>query len=609
MQQYNNDMENKLRQLENQQLPDLSAMDTHWKEMQNMLSPGIAVPGKRSSSNKYFKKILIAASIITALSIFIMKYGSKDHYETGLAARKDNKAGQLIIKKEGPVQVPSDTSIKVTVVTVNGVKPAPIKIKTRVAVINYDTAKQTNVLKIVDGPAIPLHVADLSISSFYYQIQKPAQEFLLNAAKGGEIICNEGTKITIPPAAFVDGNGNAVNGDITINVTEYYKYSDMITANLTTTSNGEQLVTGGMIKLTALQNNQQVQLRNDKALNLAMPTKNYDAEMQLFVADENKQGNKSWNSEAFLQTNIDTTAPGNLYSRNLNWLISDISGWSQFDGKTKFLNMQDLPEWILETSNKRTAKFFLTKESPMTVAEAKKILKEKYGDHYDVIKVKKIKPDNRKLLMWKLKDYDCIGDSVRLSVDEAIKGHYIDKKDSAFYVQKTKADSIKFIRARSIAWTGVLKTAIWEHRSDRSYSARFADSLNNSYQQRLKVEQAYNFSVNRMGWINCDKFYNYKDKTDFVLDLPADVQADKFVTQIVFTNIRSVMPGQYQQNKIGFLNIPKDMPVYVVGLGERNGKVVSFMQALKTSGSPVSIKELDETTPEAFKEKLKQLDL
>ncbi|MEI9957198.1 MAG: hypothetical protein WDM90_13055 [Ferruginibacter sp.] len=41
MQQDNNHIENKLRQLENQQLPDLSAMDAHWQQMQAALAPNI----------------------------------------------------------------------------------------------------------------------------------------------------------------------------------------------------------------------------------------------------------------------------------------------------------------------------------------------------------------------------------------------------------------------------------------------------------------------------------------------------------------------------------------------------------------------------------------
>ena len=44
MQQDKNNIENKLRQLENQQLPDLSQMDGHWKAMGQLLSPGADVP-------------------------------------------------------------------------------------------------------------------------------------------------------------------------------------------------------------------------------------------------------------------------------------------------------------------------------------------------------------------------------------------------------------------------------------------------------------------------------------------------------------------------------------------------------------------------------------
>jgi hypothetical protein len=599
MQQYNNDIENKLRQLENQQLPDLSAMDSHWKEMQATLAPGIAVPRKRSFFNSYVKKLLIAASIVAALSIYFVKYNTKDN--NGVEAVKNNKGATLPVKKDEPAKFLSDTSVKVAVVRVNGTKPAPIKIKNYALVLSRDSVKQTYVLKIVDSPAVQLNVADLSITTFYYQIQKPAQEFLINAAKGGEIICKEGTKITVPPAAFVDGNGNTIGGNISINVTEYYKYSDMIAANLTTTSNGEQLVTGGMIKLTALQNNQEVQVRNDKALNLAMPTKNYDPEMQLFLADDAPWNKQKGNTTLFQ----DTIAPQNFYRRTLNWAVTHPVQLVRFDGKTNFLNMEDQPVRVRETGRKRIGIFHVTNKLPMTTEEARKLLKDKYGDYYDVIKVKKVKPERKLLFSSGYTSRDYIGDSTRLTVDEAISWHYIQRKDSMFYVQKTKADSIKFIRSQYLAWSVNLLGL----RRDSLYTAKIMDSLDLLYKERIKVEKAYNFSIKKMGWINCDRFYAYPDKTDFVLDLPADVQADKFVTQLVFTSIRSVMPGQSYKNQIGFVDIPKNMPVYVVGLGEKNGKVVSFMQPLKTSANAVSIKEFNETTPEAFKEKLKQLDL
>src|SRR5882757_9251933 len=69
MQQDNNDIENNLRQLENQQLPDLSNMDKHWQQMQQMLSADIKPKATRKLSllSFYGRRLFLAAAIITVV--------------------------------------------------------------------------------------------------------------------------------------------------------------------------------------------------------------------------------------------------------------------------------------------------------------------------------------------------------------------------------------------------------------------------------------------------------------------------------------------------------------------------------------------------------------
>jgi hypothetical protein len=608
MQQDNNHIENKLRQLENQQLPDLSAMDAHWKAMQTALAPGI-VPRKKRSLKNNFKKLLFAASIV---SVLIAVYFIKQHYNTE-DKTKTVAGNATIAESAGQLKATAiDTPVKKIVIQVPGnyVKPTfKVKVLPAAPLSKVDSLffiERTDTLK---QAAAILNNTESSLGSFYNSIQKTAQQFTISAAKGGEIICKEGTKIAIPAAAFIDAEGKLIDAVVTINVQEFYKYSDMIAANLTTTSNGEQLITGGMIKLTATYNDREVQLRNDKALDLSMPTKNYDAEMQLFLADEGRKGNKIIQTSNTMNTIGDTTAAGNFYSRTFNWQLANAVKQLQFDGKTNFLNMEDEPVRVRETKTKRIAVFHITDELPMTEEESKQLLKERYGSYYDVIKVKRIRAERNILFSRVSIARKHIGDSVKLTLDRAIRWHYIDRKDSAFYAKKIKADSIRFVQGQIFVNSGLWKLSAFLQPGDSIYTQKIIDSLQLVYQKRQQVEQTYNFSIKKMGWINCDRFYNYNNKTDFVIDMPADVQADKFVTQLVFTNIRSVMPGQSYQNKIGFLNIPVNMPVYLVGLGERNGKVVSFMQSFKTSKSNVAVTNFEETTPEAFKEKIKQLDL
>ena len=187
-------------------------------------------------------------------------------------------------------------------------------------------------------------------------------------------------------------------------------------------------------------------------------------------------------------------------------------------------------------------------------------------------------------------------------IEEVLQGKNMEKIDSTFYAANIKNDSIRF-------YSQLYATNNVSLNINGLKGKVNADTIRLRLAEQQRTAMAYSFQIKNMGWINCDRFYKYESKTDFVIHLPADVRADKFVTQIVFTSIRSVMPGQFYENKIGFMNVPVNMPVYIIGLGERNGKVVSFMQSLITGTNEVFINTLQETTPQAFRQQLQQLDL
>ena len=610
MQQDNHNMENKLKQLENQQLPDLSQMDMHWHQMETTLSAAAKLPKKSSLLNSGVKKIFLAASILAAVLLVTWFVKNDNKTKGGLNCPvKANELAQNLSRPEEPLPNPlNDTFINRAAVKLEGVKPVTLPYKTVIQLVDKDSIKSTYGIKIADSTVVvPIH--ELSLSNFYDSIQKPAQQFIIDAAIGGHFAATEGSSITIPPAAFVDKEGNLIEGKVVILIEEFYKYSDMIAANLTTTSNNEQLITGGMIKLSAVQDNEEVALGAGKTISLSMPTKNYDAEMKLFLPKENNQLNGSPLAEGVLRTTTtsDTKTTTIFSKKRINWQLSSGQFYGNgFARMTKFMDMQNSPS-ILRGKDEDVAIFKIPKNSPYSVDEAKAILEEKFGNMYRKIKVKKVK-QVRRVHLFNFsgpKQYirkALIGDSVWLTLEDALRQNYIQAKDSAFYAQKIENDTLRFACE---FYSGILKRSFLSTARDKINT----DSLINTYREQLKKVEKYAFQINKMGWINCDRFYSYPDKIDFVLDLPSDVQADKFVTQLVFTSIRSVMPGNYVQNKIGFLNIPANMPVYVVGLGERDGKVVSFMQPLKTSNRAMTIDTLEETTPELFKKKLKQLDL
>jgi outer membrane protein OmpA-like peptidoglycan-associated protein len=90
------------------------------------------------------------------------------------------------------------------------------------------------------------------LNAFFVNNRKEAQQaYSFEAAESFLLRADKGTLIKIPANCFVDQRGDSAKGTITFMVQEVYSYKDMILQNLATTSNEQQLETGGMLYLEA----------------------------------------------------------------------------------------------------------------------------------------------------------------------------------------------------------------------------------------------------------------------------------------------------------------------------------------------------------------------
>lgn len=115
--------------------------------------------------------------------------------------------------------------------------------------------------------------------------KKAPENFKINIQKDTLLVCKEGTKLKIKANSFVDIKGNLINGTIDLNITEYYKLSDMLLANLSTTSNGEQLETGGMLFIEAKQDETNLKLVENSSIEISFPTANKQDGMRMFSGE------------------------------------------------------------------------------------------------------------------------------------------------------------------------------------------------------------------------------------------------------------------------------------------------------------------------------------
>ncbi len=127
-----------------------------------------------------------------------------------------------------------------------------------------------------------------SIDNLYaYWAQKSSETQSFPADKAQAILCEKGSFVQIPANAFALPDGSPYTGEVQLNIREAHSNGDMLLQNLSTSSNGKQLETGGMIRLQATTNTgAALQLNNNAKITVSLPSPNAKTPgMQVFLAD------------------------------------------------------------------------------------------------------------------------------------------------------------------------------------------------------------------------------------------------------------------------------------------------------------------------------------
>jgi hypothetical protein len=188
------------------------------------------------------------------------------------------------------------------------------------------------------------------------------QTFSISADKDTTIEGKSGTVLFIPKNTFVNEKGNTVNGQINIQFKEALTITDIILANLTTTSNGDFLQSGGMIFITATSDNNKLEIAPDKYIGVIMPTDTVQNGMNVFSGTQDSVG-INWqnpapilNDQLVQQDKFDITLSG---SEEDYLLVDSLSNTSLTAEEQKILTEQ-MNAWQkqIEEANKKFLKEF-----------------------------------------------------------------------------------------------------------------------------------------------------------------------------------------------------------------------------------------------------------
>ncbi|MGG9970338.1 hypothetical protein ACQ33O_00985 [Ferruginibacter sp. SUN002] len=555
MQQDNNNIENKLRQLDSQQLPDLSHMDEHWQQMQAMLQPP-------SSGMKVNAKGKLLGGGIAGVAIITLCFLAYQKFAPVTKKAKQTNYVENNVNAANAVDTPSitDSAVKpVTLTAGNSMLGAYTKLFVLPPVPNLHD--DTNVgnggedifIDSVNEITAPQKILDQStlLTQFIGQLSKSPQQFFINNKRDTLITASEGTSILIPANSF--GGADSIE----LRLIEYYKKSDMILNQLSTTSNGNQLETGGMINITATHNGKEVKVAGNKPLTLFMPDTSHInmTNMELFNGDKKQQS-------------INWLPRGQSFVRN-QWVT-----------EVRVLNIVDEP-YHVRVKNKGEIGYFLLGDSlKMTRSELKRIVKAKYGYH----KVK-LRPNFREAFFTTQTDryYDetfarRIGDSV--------------------WMDKTIADRYKLVG------TATRQTLRQEFRRSNTFT-----NLNLQTSNAVQnIRDKYNVDITELKWINCDRYYaDSRKKIEYNVDL-GDTSIN-YYTVLVFDKINSIMTGNCSGNKVSFPNIPVGEPVKIISMGiNQSGETVYSIISVVTGEAGVTGLQFEKTSTIDLKTSLCKLD-
>ncbi len=133
-----------------------------------------------------------------------------------------------------------------------------------------------------------------ALGNFFEDNAVQAQTFTVDAADNTELVGQKGTRISFGPNSFGDANGNMISGNIEVTLKEVYSPGEMILEDRMTESNGQILVSGGELFLNVRQNGQDLQLVNNNAVSVSVPTATPDTSMALFTGSQDTGGSFTW---------------------------------------------------------------------------------------------------------------------------------------------------------------------------------------------------------------------------------------------------------------------------------------------------------------------------
>lgn len=370
------------------------------------------------------------------------------------------------------------------------------------------------------------------------------QKFVVKQKTVTVLTGKKGWKVTVNPAALETEDGQPVNGNITVDMVELTTSEELFKSNAATMSNGQFLASGGSYFIEMQCNGKKLQLKKNRTIKMEFPQLKEEA-MELFYGNRDVDG-------------------------NMNWVKADAP---------------------LSFDNNRENRAIRTAYNPPF-------------------------PDNesRKRYRSMFKLYDKLTDTVYyqdqlMSIEKLVhtlKANGIDKNIDTLlipacdfyygfeYDRTYTYDTIT--RYRIVSCADIEKDNAWREAEKKITAER--DEANRRYNEQWwkqnddgtlegKLQRYYApSSVRKLGWINCDRFYESPEMIDAPVELPNIFTNAEVKYFLIFKSVNGLMSGTLMKNdKQQFLlaGLPSGQKVTMVAFTKQNGKLYNCKEEFTIS--------------------------
>lgn len=390
-------------------------------------------------------------------------------------------------------------------------------------------------------------------------IKEVTQIFTAAQKKITVIIAKKGLRVTVNPAILEKQDGTKVDGKITVNIVELTTSDELFRSNAATVSNGRLLASGGSYFIGMECKGQQLRIKKGKSLQVEFPQISKD-EMQLFYGQRDAENNMNWISAGMM----------------LNKKKEEVAEL-QFTDSNRYSGMDRLPAFALTASGE--AKIYPTLNEKVYYYETMMTIRELV----DTINKNTAKIYIDTVSMWPKQ------------TTKLLPGQWIDTN----YLYRVYGPSKQFI----------LKfcKAVEEEKERKAIEKmKRQQAIDNWQPQTLagQVQKYYSPSaITNLGWINCDRLYQYNQQTEIELDLPITFIDGSLQYFVIFRSFNGLVNGKINytnDKKVQLGNLPFNELVTLVAFTKNNGRLfqckseftVEKKQSIKLDFKDISIEEM-----------------